>query len=159
MKPIAIVIIVVFACLTASGLEAEIYFWTDENGVKHYSNTPPADRAAQIKTAREIQPSPEVFQSKEKIDEENFEALLEEQDKASKSSAPTISTTQQKPSRQERIQIEQEKLEEKLAYLENLPPDAFANSRSRNVIIGKYQYRLQQLRSDPDSYFDKYGSR
>ena len=55
------------------------------------------------------------------------------------------------------IQIEQEKLEEKLAYLENLPPDAFANSRSRNVIIGKYQYRLQQLLSDPDSYFDKYG--
>ena len=157
MKPITIVIIVVFACLTAFGIEAEIYFWTDENGVKHYSNTPPADRAAQVKTAREIRPSQEVFQNKEKIDEENFEAILEEQDKASKSSAPTASTTQQKPSRQERIQIEQEKLEEKLAYLENLPPDAFANSRSRNVVIGQYQYRLQQLQSDPDSYFDKYG--
>jgi hypothetical protein len=142
MKTIAIVIVFGFACLTASGLQAEIYSWTDENGVKHYSNTPPADRAAQIKTAREIRPSPEVFQNKEKIDEENFEAILEEQDKANKPSAPTISTTQQKPSRQERIQIE---------------PDAFANSRSRNVVIGKYQYRLQQLLSDPDSYFDKYG--
>jgi hypothetical protein len=140
MKTIAIVIVFGFACLTASGLQAEIYSWTDENGVKHYSNTPPADRAAQIKTAREIRPSPEVFQNKEKIDEENFEAILEEQDKANKPSAPTISTTQQKPSRQERIQI-----------------DAFANSRSRNVVIGKYQYRLQQLLSDPDSYFDKYG--
>ena len=157
MKPIAIVIIFGFACLTASGLEAEIYSWTDQNGVRHYSNTPPADRAAQIKTAREIRTGPEVFQSKEKIDAENFEALLEEQDKANKSSTPTHSTTQQKPSRQERIQIEQEKLEEKLAYLENLPPDAFANARSRNVIIGQYQYRLQQLLSDPDSYFDKYG--
>ena len=157
MKPIAIVIIFGFACLTAAGLEAEIYSWTDENGVKHYSNAPPADRAAQIKTTREIRTNPEVYQSKEKIDEENFEALLEEHDKASKSSAPTNSKTQQKPSRQERIQIEREKLEEKLAYLENLPPDAFANSRSRNVIIGKYQYRLQQLLSDPDSYFDKYG--
>jgi hypothetical protein len=158
MKPIAIVIIFVFACLTASGIEAEIYSWTDENGVKHYSNTPPAHIPAQIKTAREIPPSPEVSQSREKIDEENFEAILEEQDKANKSSAPTASTTQQKPSRQERIQIEQEKLEEKLAYLENLPSDAFANSRSRNVIIGQYQYRLQQLLSDPDSYFDKYGN-
>jgi hypothetical protein len=157
MKPIAIVIIFVFACLTASGLEAEIYSWTDENGVKHYSHTPPADGATQIKTAREIPPSPEVSQSREKIDEENFEAILEEQDKANKSSAPTHSTTQQKPSRQERIQIEQEKLEEKLAYLENLPADAFANSRSRNVIIGQHRYRLQQLLSNPDSYFDKYG--
>jgi hypothetical protein len=159
MKTIAIVIVFGFACLTASGLQAEIYSWTDENGVKHYSNTPPADRAVQIKTAREIRPSPEVFQNKEKIDEENFEAILEEQDKANKPSAPTISTTQQKPSRQERIQIEHEKLEEKLAYLQNLPPDAFANSRSRNVVIGKYQYRLQELLSDPDGYFDKYGSK
>ena len=157
MKPIAIVIIFVFACLTASGLEAEIYSWTDENGVRHYSHTPPADRAVQIKTAREIRSSPEVSQRSAKIDEENFEAVFEELDKVNPSSAPTRSTTQQKPSRQERIQIEQEKLKEKLAYLENLPPDAFANSRSRNVVIGRYQYRLQQLQSDPDSYFDKYG--
>ncbi len=157
MKPIAIIIIFGFACLTASGLEAEIYTWTDENGVRHYSNTPPPERATQVKTAREIAPSPEVSQSIEKIDEENFEAVFEELEKANQSSTPTPSTTQQKPSRQERIQIEQKKLEEKLAYLENLPPDAFANTRSRTVIIGQYQYRLQQLRSDPDSYFDKYG--
>jgi hypothetical protein len=157
MKSIAIVIIFGFACLNASGLEAEIYSWTDENGVKHYSNQPTAESETQIKTAREIPPSPQVSQSREKIDEENFEAILEEQDKTKKSSTPTHSTTQQKPSRQERIHIEQEKLEEKLAYLENLPPDAFANARSRNVIIGQYQYRLQQLLSDPDSYFDKYG--
>ena len=157
MKHIAIVIFFGFVCLTASGLDAEIYFWTDESAVKHYSNTPPADRTVQIKTAREIQPGPDVSQSIIKIDEENFEAILEKQAKANKPSEPTISTTRQKPSRQERIQIEQEKLEEKLAYLENLPPDAFTNSRSRNVIIGKYQYRLQQLLSDPDSYFDTYG--
>ncbi len=157
MKSIAIVIIFGFACLTASGLQAEIYSWTDENGVRHYSNLPPADRAAQIKTAREIRPGPEVSQSSAKIDAENFETVFEELEKANPSSAPTHSSTPQKPSRQERIQIEQEKLEEKLAYLENLPPDAFANSRSRNVVIGQYQYRLQQLQSDPDSYFDKYG--
>ena len=157
MKSIAIVIIFGFACLTASGLQAEIYSWTDENGVRHYSNLPPADRAAQIKTAREIRPGPEVSQSSAKIDEENFEAVFEELEKANPSSAPTHSTTPQKPSRQERIQIEQEKLEEKLAYLENLPPEAFSNSRSRNAVIGQYHYRLQELLSDPDSYFEKYG--
>jgi hypothetical protein len=157
MKTVAIIIIFVFACLTASGLEAEIYSWTDENGVKHYSNTPPPDSATQIKTAGEIPPNPQVSQSKKKIDEQNFETIFEEQDKANKSSIPTHGTTQQKPSRQERIQIEQEILQEKLAYLENLPPDAFANSRSRNVIIGQYQYRLRQLLSDPDGYSNKYG--
>ena len=66
MKTVAIIIIFVFACLTASGLEAEIYSWTDENGVKHYSNTPPPDSATQIKTAGEIPPNPQVSQSKRK---------------------------------------------------------------------------------------------
>jgi hypothetical protein len=159
MKSISIIIIFGIACLTASGLDAEIYSWTDENGVRHYSDTPPADRAVEIKTARKIRSNPEVLQSIEKLDEENFEAILEEQDKADKTSTPTPDTTKQKPSRQERIQIEQEKLEEKLAYLESLPAEAFSNSRSRNVIIGRYQYRLQQLLSDPDGYFKKYGSR
>jgi hypothetical protein len=50
-----------------------------------------------------------------------------------------------------------EKLEENLVYLESLPSNAFANSRSRDVIIGRYRYRLQQLKSDPDGYFEQYG--
>ena len=157
MKPITMVIVFGFACLIASGLEAEIYIWTDENGVQHYSNTPTADRTVRIKTTQEIRSNPEASQSREKLDEQNFEAILDEQDRADTSSAPSQSAIKQKPSRQERIQIEQEKLEEKLAYLENLPADAFANSRSRNVIIGRYRYRLEQLLSDPDGYFDTYG--
>ncbi len=157
MKSIAIAVAFVLAGLTAAGLQAEIYYWTDENGVKHYSQTPPIDGTVRIKTTREISDSPEVAQGSQKIDEENFEAMLEDLDKENKPAAPKRNTTQQKLSRQERIQNAQNKLEEKMAYLENLPPDAFANSRSRNVIIGKYQYRLQQLMSDPDSYYDKYG--
>ena len=157
MKSITMVIFFGFACLIATGIEAEIYHWTDENGVRHYSHTPPADRTVQIKTAQEIRSNPEVSQSREKLNEENFEAILEEQDKAAKPSAPTQRTSVQEPSRQERIQIEQEKLEEKLAYLENLPPESFSNSRSRLAIIGRVRYRLEQLLSDPESYFEKYG--
>ena len=157
MKPITIVILFIFTCLTTSGLEAEIYFWTDENGVRHFSDTPPADSTVQIKTTRKIQSSPQALESKEKIDEVNFEAILEEQDKADQSSTPAASKNRPEPSRQERIQIEQEKLEEKLAYLENLPPESFSNSRSRLAIIGRVRYRLEQLLSDPDGYFEKYG--
>jgi hypothetical protein len=157
MKPITMVILFIFACLTPSELVAEIYFWTDENGVRHYSDTPPADIAVQIKTARKIQSDPQALESKEKLDEENFEAMLEEQDKADQSSTPAAGEAQRDLSRQERIQIEQEKLEEKLAYLENLPPESFSNSRSRLAIIGRVRYRLEQLLSDPDGYFEKYG--
>jgi len=40
MNSIALVIVIVLAGLTPAGLQAEIYSWTDENGVKHYSQTP-----------------------------------------------------------------------------------------------------------------------
>jgi hypothetical protein len=157
MKSAAIVMVFIFAGLTASGVQAEIYSWTDQNGVKHYSHTPAPEGTAQIKTTREISTSPEPAQADKKIDEENIEAILDELDKENKTAAPKPSSSKLKLSRQERIQNEQTILEEKLAYLENLPADAFANSRSRNVIIGQYQYRLQQLMSDPDSYYNKYG--
>jgi hypothetical protein len=164
MKSTAIVMVLIFAGLTAIGVQAEIYSWTDENGVKHYSHTPPPAGTVQIETTREISTSPvatstspQAAQADRKIDENNIEAILDEFDKENKTAAPKPRSSKQKLSRQERIQNEQTKLEEKLAYLESLPGSAFANSRSRNVVIGQYQYRLQQLMSDPDSYFDKYG--
>lgn len=157
MKSIAMVMVFLFAILTASGVQAEIYSWTDENGVKHYSHTPPPEGTAQVKTSGEISGSPQAAQADRKINEENIEAILEELEKENEAEASKSRPSKHTLSRQERIQNEQKILEEKLAYLENLPGEAFANSRSRNVIIGQYQYRLQQLMSDPNSYYDKYG--
>ena len=157
MKYTASVMVFLIVVLTASGVQAEIYSWTNENGVKHYSHTPPPEGAAQIKTTREVSTGPEVVQAERKIDQENIEVILDELDKENKTAAPKPSSSKQTLSRQERIQNEQTKLEEKLAYLDSLPGSAFANSRSRSVIIGQYEYRLQQLMSDPDSYYDKYG--
>ena len=157
MKFVAIVIVCGVGCLIASGLHAEIYSWTDEKGVKHYSHTPPADRSLRIKTAPEIPNNPTDTRKIEKINEENVETVLEELDEENNSSAATGRGSRQELSRQQRIQNEKKTLEEKLAYLESLPSDAFANSRSKNVIIGKYRYRLQQLLSNPDGYFDQYG--
>jgi hypothetical protein len=157
MKFVAILIFFAIGFLVASGPHAEIYSWTDEKGVKHYSHTPPADRSLRLRTAPEIPNNPTDTRQPVTINEENVETLLEELDKENTPSAATGSGPRQKPSRQQRIQNERKKLEEKLDYLESLPPDSFANSRSRDVIIGKYRYRLQQLRSDPDAYFNQYG--
>jgi hypothetical protein len=157
MKSIAMVMVFIFAGLTASGLQAEIYSWTDENGVKHYSHTPPAYRSVPIKTAPEIQPGPTTDQKTEKINEENIDAILEELDKEEQASTPKPAKTQKPLSRQTRIQKEKEKLEDKIQYIEDLPPRAFTNSRSRQAIIGRYQYRLDQLLSNPDAYFETHG--
>lgn len=158
MRSIAIFIIFVSVCLSASGLQAEIYFWTDENGVKHYSQTPPVDRAVHIKAVPEIQSSTASDQKTEKINEENIKAILEAFDKTGRPFSPKPVKTKKPLSRQERIQAEKERLEDKILYIEGLPSRAFANSRSRQAIIGRYQYRMQQLLSNPDKYFETDGN-
>ena len=157
MKSITMVMVLIFIGLTASGVQAEIYSWTDENGVKHYSHTPPPDRSVPVKTAPEIQPGPTTVQEIEKLNEENIDASLEELEKEKQAPAPQPATVQKPPSRQERIAAEKEKLEEKIAWLEQLPPQAFTNTRSKQAIIGRYQYRMQLLLSNPDEYFKNYG--
>ena len=157
MKSIAMVMLFIFIGLTASGVQAEIYSWTDENGVKHYSHTPPPDRSVSVKTAPEIQPGPTTDQKIEKINEENIDAILEELDKKEQASAQKTAKVQKPPSRQERIAAEKEKLEDKIAWLQQLPGEAYTNTRSKQAIIGRYQYRMQQLLSNPDEYFKNYG--
>ena len=49
MKLLTITIYSIFFMLLCdTGLTAEIYYWTDENGVKHYSNTPPDEENVKV---------------------------------------------------------------------------------------------------------------
>jgi hypothetical protein len=157
MKSITMVMVFIFIGLTVSGVQAEIYSWTDENGVKHYSHTPPPDRSVPATTAPEIQPDPTTDQQIQKINEENIDAILEALDKEEDASAQKPARVQKPSSRQERIAAQKEKLEEKIAYLKQLPPEAYANTRSKQAIIGRLQYRMQLLLSNPDEYFKNYG--
>ena len=115
MKSFAMIMVLIFSGLAVSGVQAEIYSWTDENGVKHYSNTPPPYRSVSIKTAPEIQSKSTTNQAIEKLNEENIEAILEALEKEEQTSAPKPAKVQKPPSRQERIAAEKEKLEEKIA--------------------------------------------
>ncbi len=48
MKALTIIFVILVILLCSAGLNAEIYTWTDENGVKHYSNTPPDQENARV---------------------------------------------------------------------------------------------------------------
>ena len=157
MKSITMLTVFIFVGLTASGVQAEIYSWTDENGVKHYSHTPPPDRSVPIKAAPEIKSAPTADKEIEKINEQNVDAILEELEKEEQASTSKTTKDKKPPSRQDRIAAEREKLEEKIAWVEQLPPEAFTNSRSKQAIIGRYRYRMDQLDSNPDEYFKNYG--
>ena len=157
MKSITIAVIIFLGGLIASGVQAEIYSWTDENGVKHYSHSPPPEKDVQFKSAPEIKTDPTVVQKEEKINEHNVEALLKELGQEESAPPPDKTASNKPPTREQRIQAEAEKLQEKIEFLEQLPPEAYTNTRSKQAIIGRYQYRLIELQSDPDSYFEQYG--
>jgi hypothetical protein len=158
MKLITMILVFIFISLAATGVRAEIYSWTDENGVKHYSHTPPPDRSVPVKTAPEIQSDSITDQKIEKLNEENVDAILKALEKEEQAPAPKPAKIQKPPSRQDRIAAEKEKLEEKIAWLEQLPPEAYANARSKQAIIGRYRYRMEQLESNPNEYFKTYGN-
>jgi hypothetical protein len=51
MKGLKILLFIAAGCLIAGSLHADIYEWTDENGVKHFTNyAPPVDTAILIKS-------------------------------------------------------------------------------------------------------------
>ena len=158
MKTIAVVIIFIISALISSGVQAEIYSWTDENGVKHFSHTPPPERSIPVESAPEIKSDTTEYEIQEIIKENNIDAIIKQMDKADTASPPKATASNKPPSRQERINSEAEKLQEKIAWLEQLPPEAYTNMRSKQAIIGRYQYRLKQLQSDPDVYFREYGN-
>jgi hypothetical protein len=130
-------------------LDAEIYQWVDENGVKHYSNMPPADAGNAKIVSGEYRHDEAADQKRVKADQKTMDALTEE-----------IKTEEQQASveKQKKLEEEQKKLTE---AKQNQPPlsasECFSPSYSiqqgrgvneaiipRDLMEGEYQ-DLQKL--------------
>jgi len=135
--------------LCAPQLDAEIYQWVDEEGVKHYSNMPPADAGSVKIVSGEYRHDEAADQERVKADQKTLDALTEE-----------IKTEEQQASleKQKKLEEEQKKLTE---TKQTQPPlsasDCFSPSYSiqqgkgvneaiipRDLMEGEYQ-NLQKL--------------
>ena len=142
-------------------LDAEIYQWIDENGVKHYSNSPPAD-ADNVKIVfGEYRHDEAAHQERLKADQKKIDALTE---KIKKGDQQAIVKEQKKleaakqkqpPSQEEHIESEKRRLQRKIIELEDRPLDYFGSQKNKRTTIGYYKYRLEMLMQDPDKYFSE----
>ena len=161
MKLLNILIIFVLIFLGASTLCAEIYIWTDERGVKHYSDHPPENvenyevrtvpqTNQQDQEADNKQPEAEQKQIQEFIKDadENYEKQQQEEKRKAEEAERN-----RPPTQEEKIAAEREKLEKKIAALEEQPLEYFGSQRNKIARIGFYRYRLEALLEDPDKYF------
>ena len=140
---------------------AEIYQWVDENGVKRYSNTPPAD-AEDAKIIFNEKPFDESAHQKrieadqraldkllEQVAEEDRQAALQQRQKLEEANQD------QTLSQQDLITAEKRRLMDKINELEALPFSHFGSENKRRTQINYYRERLRLLEKNPDNYFSR----
>lgn len=161
MKLLNILIISMLTFFCVSTLNAEIYIWTDEKGVKHYSDHPPENEKNY-----EVQTGSQTSQHDQESDKERPEAEQGQVQNFIKEADENYEKQQQEetlkaeeaeknrpPTQEEKIAAEQEKLEKKISELEEQPLEYFGSQKNKRVRIGYFRYQLEALLQDPDKYF------
>jgi len=144
-----------------SVVNADVYTWIDENGVRHYGDSPPED----AEDAKAMFPEYQYDESADKIrnqqDEQQLKSLIQEieadnaRDQEAAKQKEQKAQQNQKPTREELIAAEKERLEKKIIFLEEQPLEYFGSQRNKINRIGYYHYQIEDLMQDPDKYFDQ----
>ena len=161
MKSIISLFFLIGILLWVPASNADIYSWTDENGVKSFGNEPP-ENAANVKIIFKEEPH-DAAADQQRTDTENRELTElikgleeEEQRQAAEDRKKAAEAAQnRKPTQEEKVAAERERLETKIAELEEKPLEYFGSQKNKRVRIGYYRYRLESLNTDPDKYFSQ----
>jgi chromosome segregation ATPase len=163
MKLFATLLGLFFTLMSFATLQADVYTWTDENGVKHYSNEPPDKDDAQVEFKEYQENQTAVQQNRQPSDsqQQEMDKLIREieadhrKEEAERRRKAEEAKKNQAPTREQHIAAEEQRLSDKIAELEEAPLDQFGSFKNKRNRIGYYKYRLQALREDPDKYFNE----
>lgn len=157
----AILLTIVSTVFGVSNSTAEVYTWTDENGVRHFSDQPPAD-------ARGAKPAFPAYEYDEAEDRRRTETDEKELEKVVKNIDENYEREQQAekqrrqeeeanrpPTMEEKVAAERDRLLKVISDLESYPLEYFGSQRNKIRTIGYYQYRLEDLGRDPEKYFSE----
>ena len=159
MKCLAGLILLIGIFVWIPALNADIYSWTDEKGVKHFGNSPPQN-ATDVRVVFKEQPHDAAAdqQRHDKQDKEVTELIKDlEEDEARRAAEARRKAEEaernREPTQEERVAAEKARLESKIAELEAQPLEYFGSQKNKRVRLGYYRYRLEALTQDPEKYF------
>jgi hypothetical protein len=161
MKSLSILIILMLTVIGTSVVKADVYTWVDENGIRHYGDSPPEDAENAKIMFPEYQYDAAADKNRSQQDEQQLKSLIKEieaddaEEQAAAQKRAQEAQQNKKPTRAELIEAEKARLEEKIAFLEKQPLEFFGSQRNKIVRIGFFRYRLEDLMKDPDKYFDQ----
>ncbi len=155
MKLATALFTMIMAGIFVTPLHADIYSWTDENGVKHFSNAPPADAKDVTVEFKEYQYDEKTDRQRFEMEQEEWESIFKQAESEEKKEMQRAETERRnrKPTRAELIESEKQRLLNQITMLEEKPLDYFGSFKNKRVRIGFYKYRLETLMQDPDKYF------
>ena len=139
--------------------EANIYSWTDSNGVKHFSNSPPpSDKNASVEVQQEIAYDREADEERWELDKKEWEQLkqnLENSEQQIIKERYSGQDTQDSKITAERISYEKFRLENEIRRLEKMPATSFDyDMNGKRAAIAYCKSRLKELESNPKGYFN-----
>ncbi len=159
MKALISLFFLIGILLWVPAANADVYSWTDENGVKHFGNQPP-ENAANLKMVFKEEPH-DAAADQQRTETQNRQLTdlirdLEEEERrqaAEDRKKAAEAEQNREPTQEEKVAAERERLETKIAALEEKPLEYFGSQKNKRVRIGYYRYRLEALNEDPDKYF------
>ncbi len=141
-------------------LTADIYSWTDSNGVKHYSNVPPPPGVGTaMDVQREMAYDRDADEERWELDQKDWEAIrqdLSETEEQRIQENYGDETGEDSKSLNEKIEQEKFRLELEISRLESLPANSFERGLDgKRASIAFYESRLLELKSNPQRYFNR----
>lgn len=163
MKYLPILVLSVLVLLFITDLNADnIYSWTDENGVRQYSNTAPGEDAKDVEIIKEIphtqddgkksgQDANELDRVLDELEAENRAAEIEREEKDKKIEAEKNKAAQDKLNK--KIQTEKERLQNEIRRIKQLAAGGTFSLAMKKSKIKEYQEKLDLLERSPEEYF------
>ena len=163
MKYLPILVISILVLLLITDLNADkIYSWTDENGVRQYSNTAPGKDAEDVQIIKEIphtqddekkpgQDANELDRVLDELEAENRAAEIEREEKDKKIEAEKNKAAQDKLNK--KIQTERERLQNEIRRIEQLALGGTFSLAMKKSKIKEYQEKIDLLERSPEEYF------
>ena len=163
MKYLPILVLSLLVLLFITDLNADnIYSWTDENGVRQYSNTAPGNDAKDVEIIKEIphtqddekksgQDANELDRVLDELEAENRAAEIEREEKDKKIEAEKNKAAQDKLNK--KIQTEKERLQNEIRRIEQLALGGTFSLAMKKSKIKEYQEKIDLLEHSPEEYF------
>lgn len=154
------VMICLLTCFQTTA-DGKIYSWTDENGIRQYSNIEPNLPAEEITVLQEDQPgasegpprsgTQELKKVVRELEAENLAAQKEREAKRQQREKQEQQATQE--AMDNKIQAEKARLKTEISRIEKLAVGPNLSIALKNARIKQFQDQLDLLERSPETYF------